>query len=193
LIIITFILGLVCFFGFYPLFYKPNKPASRWRSIALLAAVIFGYPLYQLWNYLYYYGKINGPSFFDISLICCSLFLLSCVLLGSNRSRALVAASFVFGLINLAQFPVVYFTIVVIYPVTDLSNFASVIYERPYLYYEGTLFSNVIITASCLLAARWLRNTMLKPPPKLYVSFTLLFVFFTLIVLVWWDRRIVIF
>jgi len=186
-IIITFALGLVCFFGFYPLFYKLNKPASRWRSIALLAVILFGYPLFLLWNNIYYYGKIDAPSFFDLSLLFCSFFLLSCVLLGNNRSVALVAASFIFGIINLAQFPVVYFTIVVIYPVTDLSNFVSALYDHPYLYYEGILLSNIIITASCLLAARWLRKSMLKPPPKLYVSFTMLFVFFTLIVLVWWG------
>jgi len=108
-------------------------------------------------------------------------------LLGNNRSRALVTASFVFGLINLSQFPVVYFTIVVIYPVTGLSNFAEVLLEHPYLYYGGTLFSNIIITASCLLAARWLDGSTKKPPVKLYVTFTLLFIFFTLIILFWWE------
>jgi asparagine N-glycosylation enzyme membrane subunit Stt3 len=59
--------------------------------------------------------------------------------------------------------------------------------KYPQLYYGGIFFINIIITVCCLLAARWLRNTKLKPPLNLYVPFNLLFVFFTLIVLFWWE------
>jgi DNA-binding CsgD family transcriptional regulator len=57
----------------------------------------------------------------------------------------------------------------------------------PQLYYGGVFFINIIITVCCLLAARWQRNTKLKPPLKIFMPFILLFVSFTLIVLFWWE------
>jgi len=87
----------------------------------------------------------------------------------------------------LAQFPVVYFTAAVIYPVTDLSNFMEESLKFPQLYFGGIFIINIIITVCCLLAARWMRNSMLKPPLKIYTLFNLLFVLFTLTVLVWWE------
>jgi DNA-binding CsgD family transcriptional regulator len=164
-----------------------NKPASRWRSIALLAVVILGFPFYVLYNHLYFYGKVDAPSFIDTTILFIALFLLACVLLGNNRLRALISASFIFSIINLAQFPIVFFTALAIYPVTDLSQYIEDGIKYPQLYYGGIFFINIIITICCLLAARWLRNTKLKPPLNLFVPFNLLFVFFTLIVLFWWE------
>ena len=164
-----------------------NKPASRLRSIALLAAVIFGYPLYLLFNHLYFYGKVEAPSFVDTTVIFISLCLLSYVLLGNNRLKALIAASFIFSIINLAQFPVIYFFAVFIYPVTDLSNFMEESLKYPQLYYGALFFINIIITVCCLLAAHWLRNTKSKPPLNLYIPFNLMFIIFTLIVLFWLE------
>jgi len=164
-----------------------NKPASRWRSIALLAVVILGFPFYLLFNYLYFYGKVSAPSFIDTTVLFIALCLLSYVLLGNNRFKTLIAASFIFSIINLAQFPVVFFSAIVIYPITDLLNFLEESSKFPQLYYGAIFFINIIITVCCLLAARWLRNTKLKPPLNLYVPFNLLFVFFTIIVLFWWE------
>jgi len=113
--------------------------------------------------------------------------LLSYVLLGNNRLRTLIAASFIFSIINLAQFPVVYFSAAFIYPIKDLSGFLEESLKFPQLYYGAIFFINIIITVCCLLAARWLRNTKLKPPLNLYVPFNLLFIIFTLIVLSWWE------
>jgi len=185
--ILTFFLGLICVIGVYPLFYKLNKPASRWRSAALLAIVVLGFPFYHLFCHLYYYGKINAPSFIDLAMVFQAFILLSCVLLGNNRLRALISASFIFSIINLAQFPVVFFIIVTIFPVTDLVNFIEEVPKHPQIYYVGIFFGNIIITVCCLLAARWLRNTKLKPPLKIYAPFVSLFVFFTMIVLFWWK------
>jgi len=187
MVILSFFLGLICVIGFYPLFYKMNKPASRWRSIALLAVVVLGFPSYVLFNYFYFYGKVNVPSFIDVSILFIAFFLLSCVLLGNNRLRALISASFIFSIINLAQFPVVYFFAVVIYPITDLTNFMEESLKFPQLFYGGIFFVNIIVTVCCLLAARWLRNTKTKPPLILYALFNLMFVLFTLIVLLWWE------
>jgi DNA-binding CsgD family transcriptional regulator len=164
-----------------------NKPASRWRSITLLAAVILGFPFYVLFNYLFFYGKVDAPSFIDTTVLFIALFLLACVLLGNNRLRALVSASFIFSIINLAQFPVVFFTALAIYPVTGLSQYIEDGLKYPQLFYGGIFFINIIITFCCLLAARWLRNTKAKPPLNLCLLFSLLFVFFTLIVLFWWE------
>jgi DNA-binding CsgD family transcriptional regulator len=164
-----------------------NKPASRLRSIALLAVVILGYPLYLLFNHLYFYGKVEAPSFIDTTLIFIALCLLSYVLLGNNRLRTLIAASFIFSIINLAQFPVIYFFAVFIYPVTDISILMEDGLKFPQLYYGSIFFINIIITVSCLLAVRWLRNTKSKPPLNLYIPFNLMFILFTLIVLFWLE------
>ncbi|MDR2730374.1 MAG: hypothetical protein LBB81_05685 [Treponema sp.] len=40
--IINFFLGLIASIGFYFLFYKLNKPAARWRSVALMAVSVLG-------------------------------------------------------------------------------------------------------------------------------------------------------
>jgi len=164
-----------------------NKPASRLRSIVLLAVVVLGYPFYLLYNHLYFYGKVDSPSFVDTTVIFITLCLLSYVLLGNNRLRTLIAASFIFSIINLAQFPVVYFSAVFIYPVTDLSSFLEESQKYPQLYYGALFFINIIITVCCLLAARWLRNTKSKPPLNLYIPFNLVFILFTLIVLFWLE------
>jgi DNA-binding CsgD family transcriptional regulator len=141
-----------------------------------------------LFNDLYFYGKVNAPSFIDTTLLFISFCLLSFVLLGNNRLRTLVTASFIFSIINLAQFPVVFFVAIAIYPVTDLSNYMEESWKYPQLYYGGVFLINIIITVCCFLAARWLRNTNKKPPLKIYLPFILLFVFSTLIVLLWWQN-----
>jgi len=164
-----------------------NKPEPRWRSIALLAVVVLGFPFYVLYNTLYFYGKVSAPSFIDTTVLLILFILLSFVLLGNNRLRALISASFVFSIISLAQLPVVYFTAWAIHPVTALSQYIVDGIKYPQLYYGGIFSINIIITICCLLAARWLRNTKLKPPLTLYVTFNLLFVSFPLIVLFWWE------
>jgi DNA-binding CsgD family transcriptional regulator len=141
----------------------------------------------MLFNELYFYGKVNAPAFIDTSLLFLAIFLLSCVLLGNNRLRALISASFIFSIINLAQFPVVFFIATVIYPITDLVNFMEESLKFPQLYYGGVLLVNIIITVCCLLAVRWLRNTKVKPPLEICIPFILLFVFSTLIALFWWE------
>jgi len=164
-----------------------NKPASRPRSIALLAVVVLGFPFYLLFNQLYFYGKVEAPSFVDTTVIFISLCLLSYVLLGNNRLKTLIAASFIFSIINLAQFPVIYFFAVFIYPVADISILMEDGLKFPQLYYGSLFFINIIITVCCLLAARWLRNAKSKPPLNLYIPFNLMFIIFTLIVLFWLE------
>jgi DNA-binding CsgD family transcriptional regulator len=150
-----------------------------------LAVVVLGFPLCLLYQDLNFYKPPAVPSIFDITVINNALFLLACVLLGNNRLRALIAASFVFSIIHLAQIPVFNFHIVFVHPATDIPGFLEAILQSPKMLYGEVFSVIIIITVSCLLAAHWLRESKLKPPLKLYISFNLLFVLFTLIVLVW--------
>jgi len=163
-----------------------NRPSVRWRSITLLALVILIRPLCLLWQSIYLeHGKNNSAILIIVAFILDVFSLFICVILGANRSKALVAASFVFSVISIAQIPVVYFIAVVVYPLINTPSLMEASIQFPQLYYCGLFFNNIIITVCCLLAARWLRETMQKPPFKLYLSFSLMFLFFALIVLVW--------
>ena len=165
-----------------------NRPSVRWRSVTLLALVILIRPLCLLWQSIYLeHGQNNSVILIAIAVILDVLSLFICVILGTNRSRALVAASFVYSVINITQIPVVYFIGFVVYPLIDTSNLMEAAVQFPKLYYSGLFFTNIIITVCCLFAARWLRKTIQKPPLKLYLPFSFLFLFFTLIVLVWWS------
>lgn len=165
-----------------------NRPSVRWRSVTLLALVILIRPLCLLWQSIYLeHGQNNSVILIAIAVILDVLSLFICVILGTNRSRALVAASFVYSVINITQIPVVYFIGFVVYPLTNTSSLMEAAVQFPKLYYSGLFFTNIIITVCCLFAARWLRKTIQKPPLKLYLPFSFLFLFFTLIVLVWWS------
>jgi len=153
-----------------------------------LALVILIRPLCLLWQSIYLeHGKNNSAILIAVAFILDVFSLFICVMLGANRSKALVAASFVFSVVSIAQIPVVYFIAVVVYPLINTPSLMEASIQFPQLYYCGLFFNNIIITVCCLLAARWLRETMQKPPFKLYLSFSLMFLFFALIVLVWWS------
>jgi DNA-binding CsgD family transcriptional regulator len=150
-----------------------------------MAVAVLGFPLVALYEYLYIYKQSAAPSF--ITFINITLFLLACVLLSNNRLRALIAASFVFSIICLAQIPVLNFFIAFVYPTTDIPSFLEASFQSPKIYFSCVFLINIIITVCCFLAAHWLRNSKLKPTLKLYIFFNLLFVFFTLIILVWFN------
>jgi len=165
-----------------------NRPSVRWRSITLLTLVILIRPLCLLWQSIYLeHGQNNSAMLIVVAFILDTFSLFICVILGANRSRTLVAASFVFSVISIAQIPVVYFIAVVVYPLINTPSLMEAAVQFPQLYYCGLFFNNIIITICCLFAARWLRETIQKPPIKLYLFFSLLFLFFALIVLVWWS------
>jgi DNA-binding CsgD family transcriptional regulator len=152
-----------------------------------LAAIILGRPLSLLWQSYFMYGHMDSPSLIDVTVIHIALYLLIPVLLGKNRLRALISASFAFSIINLAHLPILYFVLVLVRPFLNSLSWAEFIQANPQIYYGLTLLSNSVIVVCCLFAARWLRETKLKPPLKLYVFFNLLFVLFPLAVLVWYE------
>jgi DNA-binding CsgD family transcriptional regulator len=164
-----------------------NKPASRWRSAALLAAVILGRPLSLLWQSFFMFKQADTPSLIDITVIHIALYLLIPVLLGSNRLRALISASFAFSIINLAHLPITHFIFVIVSPFITSQNFVEFLQKNPNIYYSGIFLNNVVIAVCCLFAARWLKETKLKPPFMLYAIFNLLFLLFPLAILAWYE------
>jgi DNA-binding CsgD family transcriptional regulator len=129
----------------------------------------------------------DSPSLIDITVLHIAIYLLVPVLLGKNRLRALISASFAFSVINLAHLPVTYFALAAISHLFSTLSYVEVFQQNPLLYYSLILLSNIVIVVCCFLAAYWLRQTKLKPPFKLYIIFNLLFVLFPLVVLVWYE------
>jgi DNA-binding CsgD family transcriptional regulator len=184
-----FSLGFIGSIGFYYLFYKLNKPVSRWRSAVLLAVAVLGFPLCMLYQDIFYFKLPAEISLIDLNVLIIALFLLACVILGNNRLRALISASFIFSIIHLTQIPVVNFNLAFISLVTDMSSFnMETLLQSPEMWYSRFIFVIIIIiTVCCLLVTRWLSESKVKPPLKLYISFNLLFVLFTLIALMWFE------
>ncbi|MDR2941413.1 MAG: hypothetical protein LBV17_02345, partial [Treponema sp.] len=152
-----------------------------------MAAVILGHPLSLLWQRFFMFEQEEAPTFINITVIHIAVYLLIPVLLGKNRLRALISASFAFSIINLAHLPIGYFFLLVASPFIGLSSYIDFLQQYPHLYYCNILFNNIVITLSCFFAARFLRKTKLKPPLKMYVCFNLLFVLFPLAVLLHYE------
>jgi DNA-binding CsgD family transcriptional regulator len=129
------------------------------------------------------FEQVETPTFIDITIVHIAIYLLIPVLLGKNRLRALISASFAFSIINLAQLPTLFFILLVVFPFIDSLSYMEFLHQYPQIFYCGLLLSNIVITVSCLFAANWLRETKLKPPLKIYVFFNLLFVLFPLAIL----------
>ena len=180
---INFFLGFIASIGYYRLFFIINRPVVRWRFFVMLAVVILSRPICSAWQF--HAGQFQEQNIiaarmgsFFINLVS----LLACVLLGSNRLRAFVAAAFVLSISYVAYIPVIY-TASLVYSLFIKFNYLdklSQISQRFYLIIFIFIL-NVIIMCSCFLAARWLRKTQEKPPLKISVYFCLFFIFFTLL------------
>jgi len=182
---IIFFLGFVVSIGYYRLFFTINRPVVRWRFFAMLAVVIFSRPIYTALQF-HLSNVVGGflePKAIVIMFTYFSnmLSLLLCVLLGPNRLRSFVAASFYISIFHVAEIPLIYFTAAITY--SFFSPFASLdaIPLMPERYYLMFFIFNLIIMCSCFLAARWLRKTREKPPLKISVCFCLFFISFAII------------
>jgi len=133
------------------------------------------------------FEQADSPTLIDITVIHIALYLLIPVLLGNNRLRALISASFAFSIINLTHLPIIHFIFVVVSPFINSQSHVEFLQKNPNIYYSGILINNIVIGVCCFFAARWLRETKLKPPIKLYVIFNLLFVLFPLVILAWYE------
>jgi len=133
------------------------------------------------------YKQVDSPTLIDITVIHIAFYLLIPVLLGNNRLRALISATFTFCIINITHLPISHFIFVVVSPFINSQGHVEFLQKNPNIYYSGILLNNIVIAACCLFAERYLRKTKLKPPLKLYVAFNLLFVLFPLVVLIWYE------
>jgi hypothetical protein len=113
-----------------------NKPSSRWKSAALLAAVLLGRPLSLLWQRFFMYEQAASPSLIDISVVHIALYLLIPALLCNNRFRSFISASFSFSIINLAHLPITHFFFIVS-PFITSQNYVEFLQKNPNIYYSG--------------------------------------------------------
>ncbi|MDR2921794.1 MAG: helix-turn-helix transcriptional regulator [Treponema sp.] len=148
----------------------------QWDAIALSLA-----RHYQNVNILYF----DGTEFF-ISLMIKAAILFIFVILGAHRLRMFVPAAFVFGLFQVGMITVNLFIAAVFFPLVDLKNLYEVCYKFPHIFYISLFLHAIITTSGCLLAARWLRNTKIKPPFRFYSFFSMVFIIFSFAVIVWW-------
>jgi len=128
------------------------------------------------------FEQVNSPTLIDITLIHMALYLLIPVLLGKNRLKALISASFAFSIINLSQLSVINCILFLVATFINSSSYVGFLRNNPNIYYCGIFFNNVVIAVCCFFAARWLRETKLKLPLMLYVIFNLLFILFPLVI-----------
>jgi len=133
------------------------------------------------------FKQVDSPTLVDITVIHIALYLLIPVLLGNNRLRAFISASFTFSIINLTHLPISYFILVVVSPFINSQSYVEFLQRNPNIYYCSILLNNIVIAVCCLFAERYLRETKLKPPFKLYMIFNLLFIIFPVVVLVWYE------
>jgi len=134
------------------------------------------------------YEQADTYTLIDVTVIHIALYLLIPVLLGNNRLRSLISASFAFAIINLANLPTSSFMLYMLSLFDNSLSIVEFLQENPNIYYGGIFFNNIIIAVCCFLAARWLRETKLKPPLMLYVIFNLLFILYPLAILAWYEE-----
>jgi DNA-binding CsgD family transcriptional regulator len=149
--------------------------------------VILGRPLSLLWQRFFMFEQVDSPSLIDITVIHIALYLLIPVLLGNNRLRALISASFAFSIINLTHLPMGHFIFFVISPFINSQSHVEFLQKNTKIFYSGIFIYNIVIAVCCHFAARWLRETKLKPPLKPYVILNLIFVLFPLVILAWYE------
>ena len=134
------------------------------------------------------FEHVEAPTFIDITLIHIAAYLLIPVLLGDNRQRALISATFTYALINLAHLPFIYFFLFLFHPFIGSLTWPEFLQQNTHIYYSLTVFSNTLIVVCCIFAAQWLRETRLKPPIKMYIFFNLFFALFPKAVLALYEE-----
>jgi len=133
------------------------------------------------------FEQVDSPTLLDITVIHIAVYLLVPVLLGNNRFRAFISAAFAFSIINLAHLPIIHFIFFVVSPFINSQSHVEFLQNNPNIYYSGIFINNIVIGVCCFFAARWLRETKLKPPLLLYLIFNLVFILFPLVILVWYE------
>jgi len=133
------------------------------------------------------FKQVETPTLIDITVVHIAVYLLIPVLLGNNRLRAFISASFAFCIINLVQLPVMYSVLLVISPFINSLSYVDFLQQNPQIYYGGIFLTNIVIAVCCFYAAHWLRETSSKPPLKIYALFNIFFILLPVAVLVLYE------
>jgi len=80
------------------------------------------------------FEQVDSPTLIDITVIHIALYLFTFVLLGNNRLRALISASFAFAIINLAHLPISHFMFFVVSPFINSQGYVEFIQKNPNIY-----------------------------------------------------------
>jgi len=134
------------------------------------------------------FGRAESPTLLDITVVHIAVYLLIPVLLGNNRLRAFISASFAFSIINLTHLPIMHFIFFIVSPFINSLSYVEFLQQYPQIYYGGIFLNNIVITVCCLFAARWQRETKIKPPLTIYILFNLLFILFPVAILAWYEN-----
>jgi DNA-binding CsgD family transcriptional regulator len=187
---LSFLIGFIGSIGFYRLFFSLNRPAVKWRSITLLLICILECPLYRIWKHY-----LKGYSFLPKNIavfimIYVLLFLLAVVLLGDNRKRALVSASFFYAIYTFLDYPIIFIAGAIAQSPLSFLSFSIEKFQTPVNYYLFFFIYDLLRMCCCFLAAHWLRKNKGEPPRNFEIYFSLFYVSFAAI-LVFWARDIV--
>jgi len=182
---LSFLLGFIGSIGLYRLFFSLNRPAEKWRSVALLVICILKVPLIFIWkdvNMGYDVIPVYANVFFMIYEL---LTLLAIVWLGTNRRIALVSAAFFLCIINIIEYPVMFLIGAIANPSLSLINLSEELYKNSGFYYLFVFTINILLTCCCFIAAHWLRDAKIDPNRKQVILFSTIFISIIIIYLIW--------
>lgn len=129
----------------------------------------------------------NQLSLIIIAVILDLITLFTCAMLGKNRMKGFVSAAFIYSIMTVSQIPVVYFLALVIKPLLNTAYLLEASIQIPELYYFGLFINNIIIACCSYIAFRWLCKTQNNLAIKQCILFSLFFISFALIILVWFS------
>ena len=178
-------LGFISSIGLYRLFFSLNRPAEKWRSVALLVICVIKVPVIFIWKDLNM-GYDVIPVYANVLLMVYELLaLLAIVLLGTNRGTAVVSAAFFLCIINIVEYPVSFLMGAIANPSLSLINLSEELYKNSGFYYLFVFIINILLMSCCFIAARWLCKTKIDPHRKLVMLFSAVYISIVIIFLIW--------
>ncbi|MCL2761951.1 MAG: hypothetical protein FWD36_01930, partial [Treponema sp.] len=181
----SFLLGFISSIGLYRLFFSLNRPAEKWRSVALLVICVIKVPVIFIWKDLNM-GYDVIPVYANVLLMVYELLaLLAIVLLGTNRGTAVVSAAFFLCIINIVEYPVSFLMGAIANPSLSLINLSEELYKNSGFYYLFVFIINILLMSCCFIAARWLCKTKIDPHRKLVMLFSAVYISIVIIFLIW--------
>jgi len=191
-VILSFIFLSLNGIGWYFLFFKGNRPISRWRSISLMIAIIILFPLInislgELHNHLQ-----TPPTMLSVFTVISLLFMFAIfILLGAEWKKMLVPAAFCSCIMYAAMMPVTYFLVVILEPMLNVPSLYEVPDQYPLIGYANVFLTSLITNSINIFAWRCLRKTNFNPPFKIYFPFCLMYIISAFIIPVLWNTVLI--